>query len=289
MLSTHLTRRLGLGAAAAALALGVAACGSSTSSSPTSSSSASSSSSSRPIIAAADPSLFPYNFYKSGSTTFQGINIDIANALSKQIGRPIEFKSAPFDSIIPGLQAGRYDIAMTGMFDTKEREKVVKFVDYLADDNNFLLRSDDSKTVTSFADLCGVAVGLPKGALEISLAQRQDKTCKKDGKPNIDLKVFPDLNSTALALLDDRVDVAPNDSASNAYLIKNHPGKLRATGSYLAEGYFAIGLPKDSSLSGPIQKGMQALLADGTLKKILTTWGIPNRTPSAIHVNDAAF
>src|SRR5689334_16292657 len=94
-----------------------------------------------PIVAAADPSLLPYNFLESDGKTFQGINVDLAAALSKQLGRTVEFQSAGFDTIIPGLQSGRYDVALTGMFDTKERQKTVDFVDYLKAQNNFLTLS----------------------------------------------------------------------------------------------------------------------------------------------------
>lgn len=242
------------------------------------------------IVAAADPALLPYNFYAEGSnSTWEGVNVDFAAALEKQLGDKIEFTSVPFDSIIPGLKAGRYDIALTGMFDTKEREEVIDFVDYLKAKNNFLLRSDDPESIESFEDLCGVKVGLPKGALEIQLTEEQSEKCKEEGKPAIEMSVFPDLNATTLALLSERVDVAPNDSAANAYLIKQNPGKLKATGSYLAEGYFAIGVPKGSELLEPLQEATQALIESGELKEIFGEWGIADRTPAKATVNNAAF
>lgn len=290
----------------ALLALGLAACGSSgsdsTSSETTSEASSGSSAESESttaadteesgekIVAAADPSLLPYNFFAEGSEDdWEGINVDFAAALSKQIGKEIEFTSVPFDSIIPGLQAGRYDIALTGMFDTKEREEVIEFVDYLKAKNDFLLRSDDSQKIESFEELCGVKVGLPKGALEVQLAEEQTEACKEEGKPGIELSVFPDLNATTLALTAGRVDVVPNDSATNAYLIKESPGKFKATGEYLAEGYFAIGLPKGSPLTKEIQKGVQAMIDDGELKEIFGEWGIADRTPPKATINNAAF
>jgi polar amino acid transport system substrate-binding protein len=287
------------------LALGLTACGSSgsdsTSSDATSeeasaspsekeSTTAADTESGEKIVAAADPSLLPYNFFAEGSENdWEGINVDFAEALSKQIGKEIEFTSVPFDSIIPGLQAGRYDIALTGMFDTKEREEVIEFVDYLKAKNDFLLRSDDSEEIGSFEELCGVKVGLPKGALEVQLAEEQTEACKEEGKPGVELSVFPDLNATTLALTAGRVDVVPNDSATNAYLIKETPGKFKATGEYLAEGYFAIGLPKGSPLTKEIQKGVQAMIADGELKEIFNEWGIADRTPAKATINDAAF
>jgi polar amino acid transport system substrate-binding protein len=287
MWTTHLIKRIGAVSAAGSLVVGFTA--GLTGLTSAASAKATAHAAAAPITAAADPSLLPYNFYASGTTKFTGINIDVAAALSKELGRPIDFKSVPFNSIIPGLQANRYDIALTGMFDTKAREKVIDFVDYLKDNNNFLLRTDEHEKISSFAQLCGKVVGLPAGALEISLVQAQDKTCKKDKKPTVDLKIFPNLSAVSLALLDSRVDIAPNDSATNAYLVSKNPGKLVATGSYLAEGSFAIGIPKNSTLLQPIYKAMKTLLKNGTLKKIFTKWGILDRLPSSITINHAAF
>ncbi|MBS1895713.1 MAG: ABC transporter substrate-binding protein [Actinobacteria bacterium] len=295
----HWTARLSiLIAALAILALGLTACGSSSSSSSsgsteeetTTSSGSEGSGSEKTLIAAADPSLLPYNFYKEGSESeWEGINIDFAEALGKQLGEKIEFTSVPFDSIIPGLKAGRYDLALTGMFDTKEREEVIDFVDYLKAKNNFLLRKDDPETIESFEDLCGKKVGLPKGALEIQLTEEQSEACKKEGKPEVELSVFPDLNATVLALLSERVDVAPNDSAANAYLLQQNPDKLKVTGEYLAEGYFAIGVPKGSENLKPLQEATEALIQSGELKEIFAKWGIEDRTPPKATINNAAF
>jgi polar amino acid transport system substrate-binding protein len=288
-------RRAGtLAAIAALLTTGLAACGSSDDDSATAGGAATAAATTattaaEPLTVAADPSLLPYNFYATGGKTFTGINVDIGAALSKELGRELKFTAVPFDSIIPGLKAKRYDLALTGMFDTKDRQKVVDFVDYLNAKNNFLLRSDATIAVRSFEDLCGVKVGLPKGALEIQLAQDQSKACKKAGKKAVALSIFPDLSAATLALTGGRVDVVPNDSATNAYLITKNEGKVKATGVYLAEGSFAVGIPKGSPLLDEVQKAMQSLIDSGQLKTILAKWGIADRLPKTATINHAAF
>jgi polar amino acid transport system substrate-binding protein len=175
------------------------------------------------------------------------------------------------------------------MFDTKERQRTIDFVDYLRAKNNFLLRADDDSEVASLEDLCGRRVGLPKGALEVQLVEEQSAACKKQGDKPVDLKIFPDLNATALGLAENRVDVAPNDSAANAYLMSQREGDFRATGAYLEEGYFAAGVPKDDPLLQELQTAMQALVDSGEMKTILEKWGIADRMPEEITINQAAF
>ncbi|NTW41321.1 MAG: ABC transporter substrate-binding protein [Cellulomonadaceae bacterium] len=240
------------------------------------------------IVAAADPSLLPYNFLGDDGATWEGINVDLAAALSEQLGREITFESAGFDTIIPGLASGRYDMALTGMFDTKERQETVDFVDYLLAENNFLTRSD-FRDVVDMDDLCGVAVGIPGGALEGSLLATASETCVAAGEPAIVVSEFADLDATVLALTSGRIDVTPNDSAANAYILSQNEDALKVSGGYLNEGYFAAAFPKDSELTSQVEDAFTAIIADGTYATILETWGIPSRGLDAPIVNGSPF
>lgn len=272
-------------AGAAALALGLSACsGSADATGDTPSSSAGGD----PVVAAADPSLLPYNFLGEDGSTWEGINVDLAAALSEQLGRPVEMTSAGFDTIIPGLASGRYDMALTGMFDTKERQQTVDFVDYLLAENNFLTRSD-FRDVASMDDLCGEVVGIPGGALEAGLLADASTACTEAGDPAITVNEFADLDATVLALKSGRIDVTPNDSAANAYILSQSPDDLKTSGGYLNEGYFAAAFPKDSELTAEVEEAFAAIMADGTYSAILEDWGIPSRALDEPIVNGSPF
>jgi len=271
---------------AAALLAGLTAC--SSGSSTTSSTSGEEGSSSDPIIAAADPTLLPYNFQDDDGTTWEGINVDLAAALSKELGRDIEFESAGFDTIIPGLMSGRYDIALTGMFDTQERQESVDFVDYLNADNNFLTLSD-YRDIKDMDDLCGLSVGIPSGALEADMLADSSKTCTDNGDKAIDVKEFADLDATVLALKSGRIAVTPNDSAANAYILSQNEDTMKVSGSYSSEGYFAAAFPKDSDLTDQFNDAFAAIMDDGTYADILEKWGISSRAMDAPIINGSPF
>ncbi|WHP18163.1 ABC transporter substrate-binding protein [Cellulomonas sp. ES6] len=272
-------------AGASALVLGLSACsGSADATGDTPSSSAGGD----PVVAAADPSLLPYNFLGEDGSTWEGINVDLAAALSEQLGRPVEMTSAGFDTIIPGLASGRYDMALTGMFDTKERQQTVDFVDYLLAENNFLTRSD-FRDVASMDDLCGEVVGIPGGALEAGLLADASTACTDAGDPAITVNEFADLDATVLALKSGRIDVTPNDSAANAYILSQSPEDLKTSGGYLNEGYFAAAFPKDSELTAQVEEAFAAIMADGTYTAILEDWGIPSRALDEPIVNGSPF
>jgi polar amino acid transport system substrate-binding protein len=243
----------------------------------------------RSLIVAADPALLPYQFYKKGTRQWQGINIDIGKALSARLGRPLVFKAASFDTIIPGLKSKRYDLAITGMFDTKARQKVLNFIDYLKAKSQFLQRKSDVKTIRTFADLCGMTVGLNKGSFEVDLAKEASDKCTAAGKQPLTMNVYPDLNANILALVSRRVDVVPNDSATNAYLIKTRKGQFAATGAYGTEGYFAAAFPKKSPYLKSVFTAFRGMAASGQLRRILARWGIADRAVPRPYLNRAAF
>lgn len=270
--------------AAGALVAALAACGSSDSGSTADSGS----SSSKPIVAVADPSLLPYNFLAADGKTWQGINVDLAAELSKKLGRTVTFTNAGFDTIIPGLLSGRYDVALTGMFDTKEREKSVDFVDYLKAANNFLALTS-FPDVATMDDLCGDKVGIPSGALEGELLATASKKCTAAGKKAIDVSEYKTLDAVILALKAGRIQVTPNDSAANAYILSQNKTAMKTSGSYSDDGYFAAGFKKGSTLTAEFQKAFNDMIADGTYATVLTKWGIATRGMTTATVNQATF
>lgn len=275
-------------AGAALLALGLSACSSTAAGTPDDTATDGSSAASEPIVAAADPSLLPYNFLGEDGKTWEGINVDLAAALSAELGRDIVFESAGFDTIIPGLASGRYDIALTGMFDTKERQKTVDFVDYLLAANNFLTRAD-FRDVESMDDLCGEIVGIPGGAIEAGLLADASAACTDAGNEAITISEFADLDATVLALKSGRIDVTPNDSAANAFILAQNADELKTSGGYLNEGYFAAAFPKDSELTAELESAFAAIMADGTYASILEDWGIADRALDEPVVNGSPF
>ena len=83
----------------------------------------------RPLLWAADaeggaPYVFgdPNNPDKN-----EGFEVEIAAALAKELGRPIEFKQYDFKNLIPGLERGDFDFAMNGLEITPDRKEKVRF------------------------------------------------------------------------------------------------------------------------------------------------------------------
>ncbi|MBV8728124.1 MAG: transporter substrate-binding domain-containing protein, partial [Candidatus Eremiobacteraeota bacterium] len=65
-----------------------------------------------PLRVGSDISYAPVEFYKPHSKVVQGLDYDLALAIGKQLGRSVQFNNHDFNSIMPALQSGQYDVVM---------------------------------------------------------------------------------------------------------------------------------------------------------------------------------
>jgi polar amino acid transport system substrate-binding protein len=239
------------------------------------------------LSVAADATYAPDEFIASDGKTVIGMDADMAKAIAQVMGLTANVQNIPFDSIIPGLAAGKYDLGMSSFTDTKDREKTVDFVTYATAGSSFFVLADGGPDIASLDDLCGHKVGAEKGTTQADDATAQDKTCTAAGKPGVSVSVFPDENGVNLALSSGRVDVAMADTPPADYAVKQSDGKFKLTGQSYGNAPYGIAMAKDSGLAQPVLAAVKALMADGTYTKILDYWGISDDAITNPTINGA--
>ena len=231
------------------------------------------------LVVAADATYAPNEFVASDGKTVVGMDPDLAAALGAVMGLKIKVVNATFDSIIPGLQATKYDLGMSSFTDTKARQKAVDFVTYFSAGTSFYVAAKGGPVVGSLAGLCGRTVAVERGTTEASDAAAQNTRCKKAGKPGVTVSVFPDQNSANLALSSGRAQVGMADSPVAAYIVKKSQGRFKLSGKPYGTAPYGIAIPKGSGLDKPVLGALKVLMKDGRYKAILAKWGV---TPGAI-------
>jgi polar amino acid transport system substrate-binding protein len=239
------------------------------------------------LTVAADATYAPDEFIAPDGKTVIGMDADMANAIAQLMGLQATVQNIPFDSIIPGLAAGKYNLGMSSFTDTKDREKTVDFVTYASAGTSFYLAASGGPSVTSLDDLCGQKVGAEKGTTQADDATAQNTKCTAAGKPGVSVSVFPDQNGVNLALSSGRIDVAMADTPVAAYAVKQSDGKFKISGSSYGNAPYGIAMAKDSGLQQPVLAAVKALMADGTYKKILDYWVLPSDEISNPTINGA--
>jgi len=226
------------------------------------------------LTVAADATYAPDEFIGSDGKTVVGMDADLAKAIAGLMGVQATVSNQTFDSIIPGLAAGKYDLGMSSFTDTKEREQTVDFVTYAQAGESFYVNADGGPDISSLDDICGLKVGAEKGTTEADDAAAQSKTCTDAGKPAVEVSVFPDQNGVNVALSSGRVEAGFADTPVSAYAVKQSDGKFKLTGPSLANAPYGIAMAKDSGLQQPVLAAIKKLMDDGTYDKIFDYWGL---------------
>jgi polar amino acid transport system substrate-binding protein len=225
------------------------------------------------LIVAADATYPPNEYVGSNGKTVTGWDVDLGQALGKVMGLNWKFVNATFDTIIPGLQSGKYGVGMSSFTDTKERQKVVDFVTYFSAGTSFYVKSG-GPTINSLADLCGHSVGVERGTTQASDSTAQSGKCKKAGKAGVSVHVYPDQNAANLAIQSGRQEVGMADSPVAAYIVKQSSGKFKLTGKPYNTAPYGIALPKGNGMTKPVLDAMKALIENGTYLAILKKYGV---------------
>ena len=226
------------------------------------------------LTVAADATYAPNEFIGPDGHTVEGMSPDLGHALASVMGLKWKFVNASFDTIIPGLQSGKYDIGFSSFTDTKEREKVVDFVTYFSAGTSFYVKAQGGPTINTLADLCGHKVAVERGTTQADDATAQSKKCKKAGKPAVTVLVFPDQNAANLALSSGRGQVGMADSPVAAYIVKKSSGQFKLAGTPYNTAPYGIAIPKGSGMTKPVLDALTELMSNGTYNSILTKWGV---------------
>jgi polar amino acid transport system substrate-binding protein len=226
------------------------------------------------LTVATDAAYPPNEFIGEDGEEIVGMSPDLITAIAEELGVEVELVNAPFDSILPGLQSGKYDIGMSSFTDTKEREEVVDFVTYFRAGTSFFTRADDPTEVQGLEDLCGLRVAVQKGTTQQIDVQKQSDECTANGEEAVQLSTFPTQDGANLALQSGRADISLADSPVADWQVKQSDGAFVSTGEPYGTAPYGIAVPKDSGLAEPIQQALQNVMDSGRYEEILTEWGI---------------
>src|SRR3954454_13689582 len=230
---------------------------------------------------ASDATYPPMEFFgKSDNTTVIGADADISKALGQVMGLDAKVQNTPFDSILPGLTSGKYDLGISSFTDSLDRQKTNDFVTYAQAGTSCDASSAANLDVKTLDDLCDHSVAVEKGTTQQEDAEAQAQKC------NVDVQALPDQNGANLAIASGRADLGMADSPVAAYIVEQSDGKFELGAAYGVAPY-GIAFKKGSPLVQPILAAVKALYDDGTMQKIFDYWHLPDAAIDTPQVNGA--
>src|SRR5262245_53250918 len=225
------------------------------------------------IVFCTDITYPPEEFYQG--TKPVGSDIDIGTDLAKLMAVKAQFDNTGFDAIIAALLAKKCDAIISGMNDTAERRKQVAFVDYINVGQSFMIQKGNPKNINNVASLAGKSASVEVGTTNKDYLDQQSQKLQSQGKAGIKVVTFPKDTDAANALKTGRVDSYFGDSPVVAYYLSKDPSSFEVAKKPEVVNPIPVGiaLRKDETeLKAALQKAVDALYANGTMKKILARW-----------------
>jgi polar amino acid transport system substrate-binding protein len=231
-------------------------------------------------------SYAPNEFIATNGHTIIGMDPDLATALGRVLGLKVEFSNVSFDQLISGLVAGRYDMAMSSLTDTKARQQAVNMVTYFNAGNSFVVLRSSPLPISGFADLCGHTVAIEAGSTYVQQVASQQPKCATAHKPRIQAQTYANQADANLALLSRRAQVTIEDSPVAAYQARQDH-RFQVVGRIFGTAPYGIAVTKTSGLARPIRDALRLLITNGTYHSITNKWGIASGDISDPVINGA--
>ena len=288
-------------AGAAIVALALSACGSSSLSTPTTSGSTPAASQSADpalvaklpakiksagqIVVGTDATYAPNEFLNADGKTVQGMDVDLFNAVMQKFGVKVVWQPAGFDTIITGVQGGKYDVGVSSFTINPERKKQVNMVSYFNAGTQWAAAAGNPKKVDPNKP-CGLNVAVQKGTVqEQNDLPPKVKACASTGKP-LTVQVYDGQDQATAAVVTGKADAMLADSPIVGYAIKQSAPKLQAVGQVYDSAPYGYVVPKaQTEFAQAIVDALKALETSGDYKKILTKWGVESGAINNFAVN----
>ncbi|QOV35540.1 ABC transporter substrate-binding protein [Streptomyces ferrugineus] len=216
-----------------------------------------------------------------------GQDIDLAEAVAKVLGVKLQRQDASFETILPALGSGKYDVGTGNFGVTSDRLKTVDFVTYINDGQGFAVKKGSTvlKTkVTDLTQLCGLTIGTGAGTTFEATLTAQKGVCAEAGKKPYDVKVYSENAATLTALQQGRIDVIMSTINGLRYQAAQPASQTTFLGEYhrLDVGF---AFKKGSPLTKAFQAAVNELIKDGTYARILNKWGTTASAIDASRIN----
>ena len=221
-----------------------------------------------------DATYPPFETVNPQSGKPEGFDIDLITAVCKVYGWKPDFIVTPFDGMIPGLMARKYDAAISAITITPERAAVVSFsTPYYLAGQTIAVPLGDSVIMT-LDDLRGKRVGVQLGTTGEIMAKQTD---------GVAVYSFDNIGAAFIDMANGNLDAVLNDYPTTREYIKRH-GTAKTVGPILSTEYYGIAVRKnDTQLLGEVNAALEEIRKNGVYDSLHVKWfGTPPPIPDTV-------
>lgn len=219
------------------------------------------------IVAGLDDAFPPMGFRdEKGELT--GFDIEFGKELSKKMGIEITWQPTVWDTVVASLKGKKFDVIISGMNITKERQAEVNFAGPYAKIGQILVVQAKNDAITSLKDVAKGRVGTQAGSTA-------HKILNNEGFTDDQIKLYKEYPLCFNDLEIGRIDAVVCDGFAIKTYTDKRPGAFKQVGEQMGVEDAAVGVAvrkEDKELLEALNKAIDELLKDGTLSKISEKW-----------------
>lgn len=205
--------------------------------------------------------------FRDPSGGFVGIDADWADIIAKSLGVKVEWQTLDFSGIVPGLQANKFDIAMSGLRVTPDRQNVIDFSEPIGYDEAIAVYPQEETGITGPESIEGRSVCVVSGSSNGDLPVQRIGTAAQVTRYPGQAEAFSDLKNG-------RCDLMVTGRILALHWIRSGDGSGYAVSQNGTDGTpLAVGVPKGSDeLLQAINAAIADAKKDGSYESIAQKW-----------------
>ncbi|MCA8022651.1 transporter substrate-binding domain-containing protein [Burkholderia metallica] len=233
------------------------------------------------LVVGTEMQFAPFDFLQSGQQA--GFNKDLFGEVGKELGVKVRFIDLPWASVLPGLEAGKFDMVGGPLTLTKARMSRYAYTLPIADATDALLKRTGDSSIRQSSDIAGKTVGAQKGSAQLDQLKIYAAALPKPPE----IREYVDNNQAYTDLAAGRIVAVANSATNIAYVAKQRPGVFSVVQpSFGAKVYYAYCMRKDAA-SQPLLDAFDGALVkmqrDGRLAALQKKWlGVAMDMPSTL-------
>jgi lysine-arginine-ornithine-binding protein len=203
-------------------------------------------------------------FESAEGEQFSGFDIDLANAIARELGVKARFINSSFDGIFPALQNGTFDAVMSSVTITPERSASMLFTDPYYDSGQLIAVRKETQSINVPDDLKGKTVGV-----QINTTAQYDLE-KREG---VSVAKYNTIDLALLDLQNNRIDAVVSDAPVLKYMIFKSFRELKTVGRRFTDEKFGIAVAQgNEDLVREINTALKKIKETGEYDQIHQKW-----------------
>lgn len=218
------------------------------------------------LIVGTEPAFAPFEFQKENSKEFIGFDMDLIQAIAKQMGyEKCTIQGMGFDALIPALDAKNIDVAIAGMTITDERAKKVNFSKPYYKSGLAIVVNKDNNAINDIADLKGKRIAVQIGTTGAMEAEKIE---------GAKITSFNTNGEACIELKNKAVDAVIGDLPVEAYFLQQGGSDYaKIVGKTLTSEDYGIAVAKsNTALAKEVDKALDTLKQNGEYDKLYKKW-----------------